>query len=221
MQSFKSIGILDTDSVISVDNWPSLIRQSLEKRLGTMIPQDSASILSALSDIVPPSDLPALIEALDFLSLLPSSSSRPSLPTHKFPQLPIHHFTTLLARKLRYESHERDLVVLSHEIVTESASSPSTTEVHTSSLVTYGTSKASAMSLCVGLPVAFAALRVLDGGVDMTGVAGPTEESVYGAVLKGLEEVGLGMKESMKKGTGMEGVLRDGLLTTSDRTLRW
>lgn len=71
------------------------------------------------------------------------------------------------------------------------------------------------MSRCVGLPVAFAALQVLDGGVSMRGVAGPTDESVYGAVLRGLEEVGLGMKESVTIGSGMEGVLRDGLLNST------
>jgi alpha-aminoadipic semialdehyde synthase len=188
-----------------------------------MIQRDLASILSAISDIIPSSDLPALIEALDFLSLLPSSSSLPSTPPiPKTPQLPIDLFTILLAHKLRYEPHERDLVILSHEIVTESLTSPSTTEVHTSSLVSYGTSRASAMSRCVGLPVAFAALQVLNGGVDVRGVAGPTDESVYGAVLRGLEEVGLGMKESVKTGAGMEGGLRDGLSTTStgNRTLR-
>ena len=124
---------------------------------------------------------------------------------------PIDLFTILLAHKLKYEPHERDLVVLSHEIVTQSPLDPRIEEVHTSSLVTYGTSSASAMSRTVGLPVAFAALEILDGKVQVRGVQGPTDKSIYQSVLKGLEEVGLGMKERVRKGTGMEHILAKGL----------
>jgi alpha-aminoadipic semialdehyde synthase len=127
------------------------------------------------------------------------------------PTTPIELFTTLLAHKLRYEPHERDMVVLHHELVAKSAEADAVEEIHTSSLIVYGTEAGSAMSRCVGLPVAFATLQVLDGHVRARGVVGPTDKSVYGSVLRGLEEVGLGMTERVRHGMGMEGILVAGL----------
>jgi len=65
----------------------------------------------------------------------------------------------------------------------------------------------------VGLPVAFAALRVLDGEVLVRGVHGPEDRTIYRSVLRGLEEVGLGMKETVRKGRGMEETLTSGLIS--------
>jgi len=129
------------------------------------------------------------------------------------PTPPIDLFTIILARKLKYEPKERDIVILSHEIVAKSPSNPEAEEIHTSSLITYGTPTASAMARCVGLPVAFAALQVLDGEVSVRGVHGPTDKAVYGSVLRGLEEVGLGMKENIRRGRGMEDTLTAGLIS--------
>lgn len=212
MHWFKCIGLLETTSSIELSDWTSLARISMELKLDSRIPGDEKSFLSAMSSIVPSSQVDDVVSALRWLSLMlsrPSSASLPPLP--KRPMAPIDLFTILLAHKLKYEPHERDLVVLSHEIVTQSPLDPRIEEVHTSSLVTYGTSSASAMSRTVGLPVAFAALEILDGKVQVRGVQGPTDKSVYQSVLKGLEEVGLGMKERVRKGTGMEHILAKGL----------
>jgi len=105
------------------------------------------------------------------------------------------------------------MVVLSHEFVAQPLSSPTgaSTEVHTSQLIAYGNSEVSAMARCVGLPVAFAALEVLRGGIHVRGVHGPTDRTLYGAVLDGLQGAGLEMKESVRKGPGMEKVLAEGL----------
>jgi len=139
-------------------------------------------------------------------------NSLPPIPPK--PMAPIDLFAALLAHKLRYESSERDLVVLHHEVVarqtpTTQVRTPAE-ETYTSSLVSYGTPKASAMSRCVGLPVAFAALQVLDGGVNTRGVHGPTDRSVYEGVLDRLESVQLGMTESFRRGPGsVEAALRN------------
>jgi alpha-aminoadipic semialdehyde synthase len=208
MHAFKCIGLLSEAHKVTIDGWASLARVALEARLGSSIKADSASFVSALSDVVPPHQLDDVLKAWTWLSTPPSLPPAPPLPAA---HPPIDLFATLLAHKLRYRPHERDLVVLAHEIVVQRPASgsapPPVEEVYTASLVAYGTPTASAMSRCVGLPVAFAALRVLDGAVPVRGVAGPTDQSIYKYVLEELVRVGLGMKESVRKGEGMERVL--------------
>ena len=62
--------------------------------------------------------------------------------------------------------------------------------------------------------MAFTTLAVLDGKVVGRGVQGPTEETLYRAVLDGLKGVGLEMKESVRRGFGMEATLSAGLCST-------
>lgn len=200
MDVFKSIGLLDTETPFAIEDWPSLIRITLKRKLGIDIgSNDLVSVLSAVKDVIPPTtDIYQLQTALEYLSLVPSPSPAP--PVLKLSASPIDHFANLLAQKLRYEPHERDLVILNHEIIAQDASGQE--EVHSSSLITYGGSEASAMARCVGLPVAFAALEVLDGRVSARGVCGPAvEESLWKGVLDGLREVGLGMKETVRRKT--------------------
>jgi alpha-aminoadipic semialdehyde synthase len=116
----------------------------------------------------------------------------------------LNFFALLLAHKLRYEPHERDMVFLSHELISRPRSTDPSTEgreeIHTSSLTVRGTPEHSAMALTVGLPVAFAALRILDGEVCVRGVVGPTADvGLYKSILRDLETVGLGMRESVVK----------------------
>ncbi|KIJ19435.1 hypothetical protein PAXINDRAFT_68974 [Paxillus involutus ATCC 200175] len=224
VHSFKVMGLLDADpsSHVLPRSWSDLARLALEKKIHQRIPDDSRSLRSALSAVVPDHRRDDTLKALEWFGLTaPSnhaSQSLPPLPTK--PLAPIDLLTAILAHKLKYNPGERDLVVLSHEIVAQPSSIPGEAppelmEVHTSSLVAYGTSSASAMSRCVGLPVAFAALAVLDGKVVGRGVQGPTEEILYQVVLDGLEEAGLAMKEGVRKGCGMEARLREGLRTTN------
>ncbi|KIK57327.1 hypothetical protein GYMLUDRAFT_246977 [Collybiopsis luxurians FD-317 M1] len=139
----------------------------------------------------------------------------PPLPTS--PTAPLDLFALLLAHKLRYAPGERDMVVMVHEITTSTASPDVTKdeeeEIHTSSLVIYGDNSSgqyeSAMARSVGVPVAVAALAVLDGAVApvspqavnvmIRGVHGPGHESIRERVLEGMEEAGIGMRESMRR----------------------
>ncbi|KAH0835691.1 Saccharopine dehydrogenase-domain-containing protein [Lanmaoa asiatica] len=232
VHSFKFMGLLDADpsSHILPRSWPDLARLALAKKMGEEVPGDPSSVASALSNVVPDQrHRERTLEALQWFGLAPSSplsaptNDLPPLPTK--PVAPIDLLTRVLAYKLKYNPGERDLVVLSHEIVARPASiigpvvgeAPSPdceTEVYTSSLVSYGTTSASAMSRCVGLPVAFATLAVLDGKVVGRGVRGPTEERLYRAVLDGLKGVGLEMEEGVRRGSGMEKRLSDGLRGT-------
>lgn len=207
MDIFKSIGLLDAEDPFTIDDWPSLIRTTLKRKLGADV--GFSDLLAAAKDVIPATtDTYQLQMALDYLSLIPSLSPAP--PVLKSSAAPIDHFANLLTQKLRYEPHERDLVVLNHEIIAQDVSGRE--EVYSSSLITYGGSEASAMARCVGLPIAFAALKVLDGYVSARGVCGPAvEETLWKGVLDGLEEVGLGMKETVRPKTSTSVTVEDTL----------
>ena len=199
MYGFRAIGLLDNNTPISVRDWSELVPKSLEVRLGRSLPSDEPSTVSAIRDVLPGGSTEDLNDALRWFSLLPSSrlqktSALPPVPGQQ--TTPLDAFAFLLADRLRYSPGERDMVVLSHELVA-SVPGSSQNEVHTSSLIAVGDSKASAMARCVGLPVAIAALHVLDGGVKLRGVHGPTDRQVYEHMLPRLEEAGLGMRESV------------------------
>jgi alpha-aminoadipic semialdehyde synthase len=176
VQSFKQIGLLNTQSIGgSVTSWADLVPQALATKGITVRPNDHASVQAALSDLVPSARTEALVDALRWLGLLSSSVASDLPPISNTSAAPIDHLATVLTHKLRYGPDERDLVVLSHEIIArpKGAALGTEEEVYTSQLVTYGTSTASAMSRTVGLPVAFAALQILDGKVSVRGVQGP------------------------------------------------
>ncbi|OJA21128.1 hypothetical protein AZE42_04358 [Rhizopogon vesiculosus] len=209
MHAFKVIGLLNTEPSIQPRGWSDLARMSLEKRIGERIGNDRRSFSSALSTVMTAERAGSALRALDWLGLAPENdqSTLPSIPPKL--QAPIELFTSVLAHKLKYNPEERDMVVLSHEVVAQPTGAAM--EVHTSKLIAYGNSEASAMARCVGLPVAFAALEILRGGIHVRGVHGPTDRTLYDAVLDGLQEAGLEMKESVSKGQGMERVLAEGL----------
>ena len=219
MHSFGAIGLLESSKTIHLDHWSSLTRLALEQKLGISIPNDDLpTLFSALSSVLPSSRVPALLEALNWLHLIPSaptSAGGSSVPVPKQALPPADALALHLAHALRYAPRERDLVLLHHEVV---ARDPwgGAERVYTSSLSAYGDARASAMARTVGLPVAFAALRVLDGSVRATGVCGPTaDEAVWRGVLEGLEGRGLGFKESVRSGPSMEGVLSADLQRTT------
>jgi alpha-aminoadipic semialdehyde synthase len=225
MHSFSDIGLLESSKTIVLDRWSSLIRLSLEQKLGQSIPKDDLpSFKSALASVLPADRIQTLLEALDWLHLIPatyassaSASASSSVPTtppvprQTTPITPVDALALYLAHTLRYAPDERDLVLLHHEIVARDPRSGAE-QVHTSTLTVYGDARASAMARTVGLPVAFAAQRVLDGAVRATGVCGPTaDEAVWKGVLEGLESRGLGIRENVKSGPSMESILAAGL----------
>jgi alpha-aminoadipic semialdehyde synthase len=98
-------------------------------RLGRNVKDDPASINSATQDVVHPSEIGPLFQALEWL--LADSPIRKPPPIPSQPTAPIELFTTLLAHKLRYEPHERDMVVLHHEQVAKSAEADAVEDMYT------------------------------------------------------------------------------------------
>ncbi|KAG8740070.1 hypothetical protein FRC10_004790 [Ceratobasidium sp. 414] len=215
LYAFRQLGLLqngDQDKIM-IDSWHELVARAASKAIKDEI--KATDIKEVVPQLVAPERAETVIPALQWIGAMPNGSTNaygsglPAVP--RGPVTPLDALATLLSHKLRYEPHERDLVLLSHEVITAPISSPTsdptTTEIYTSTLAVYGSSsRGSAMSRTVGLPLAFAALCVLDGGVRARGVAGPFGEEVYRPVLRGLEEVGLGMRET--RVVGGEGMAR-------------
>ncbi|KAF8903416.1 Saccharopine dehydrogenase-domain-containing protein [Mucidula mucida] len=103
----------------------------------------------------------------------------------------LDYLAGVLARdpEFQYGKSERDMVLLVHRIETEDG------EVHTAQLYVTGDERYSAMAKTVGLPVALAALLVLDGRVAIRGVIGPGDESMRVPILRELEANGIEMVE--------------------------
>jgi len=214
MYAFRQIGLLDTDQWITLRSWSTLAQQALAAKLQTSV-EDDASFRAAAASLVPAETLPQMLKALAWLSgtaIEPDATKLPPIPST--PEHPIDLLASLLATRLSYAPHERDLVVLHHEVISSSpGSGGKRDEIHTSSLEVYGDAQHSAMARCVGLPVAFAALYVLDSGHEHAkGVHGPVAPHLYAHILKKLEGAGLRMKHTVTpyvEGKGVEARLRN------------
>ncbi|KAJ7254348.1 Saccharopine dehydrogenase-domain-containing protein [Mycena haematopus] len=229
MESFRAIGFLNLNTTIRLQTWSSFLVQSLALQAPTPI-EDRLDVMKVLKQAISdPEDIEDLHDALEWLSLVPSNagtrapSPMPPLPAESM--APLDVFAYLLSFKLRYAPHERDMVVLAHEVIARAPGSNRPEEVHHATLIAYGTNKATAMACTVGMPVAIAALNVLDGKVAIRGVTGPTDASVYKPVLWRMEEAGLGMKEVLHTGRSIEGSLVPGVRvadeTESEEPLEW
>ena len=205
MHSFKAIGLLDTERQVQLEHWLDLPREVIGAKLGAPIPNDAASLASALLNLIPETETAELLDALSWLGLLPETTNSLTIAVPTKPAAAIDLFTAVLAHQLRYYPGERDLVVLQHEIVARPVAVAGhmpveEEEVHTSSLVAYGDARASAMARTVGMPLAFAVRAVLAGDIRTRGVCGPgAEKAIWGRVLGGLEEAGLGMREAVSR----------------------
>ena len=203
------------------DSWPDLARQSLGLRLGVAIP-DELSFKSALADVLNPESYHSTLDTLSQLGLVDTEVKADSIPgLPKEPLSPLVLLAQLLSQKLQYKSHEKDLVILHHEVITraDTCLERSTEELHTSTLEVYGDDKASAMSRCVGLPVAFAALKLLQGDVVLKGVHGPTDPAICYYILDSLETAGIHIKrKSMSSSTAssIERHLRDNWIPSNE-----
>ena len=102
----------------------------------------------------------------------------------------------LLETKLAMAEHDKDMIVMLHEIEFENTHG----DKHTieSSLVVKGEdSLRTAMAKTVGLPLGIAAKLILDGTIKMNGVRIPISKGVYEPVLNELENFGVCFSEKI------------------------
>jgi len=215
MQSFKDFGLLDDHEEVTIESWNSLLPRTLSARVKASdvsdVHTDNRSLERFMREVLLGGQSSNILEetafrdalgALEWLGLWSTIGSATDVMAGVAvplgPHTPLEFFAMVLAHRLRYAATERDMVVLSHEVIVRGLDEAHQEEVHRSSLVAYGDGSGSAMARTVGLPVAFAALDILDGKVKVRGVTGPNEREVYEAVLGRLDRAGLGMIESVE-----------------------
>jgi saccharopine dehydrogenase-like NADP-dependent oxidoreductase len=94
-----------------------------------------------------------------------------------------------LEKKLALQPHDKDMIVMLHEIESTTAGRQSTVR---STLVVKGEdSLHTAMAKTVGLPLGIAARLILNGRLTLKGLHIPTSKEIYEPVLKELEEYGV------------------------------
>ena len=105
----------------------------------------------------------------------------------------IDHLSGLMQQKMRYEPHQRDMIVMRHELVAEYAQR---TERITSTMVELGIPGGdSSMARTVSLPAAIGVCLVLEGELTDTGVVIPILPQVYEPILQELKELGIALQE--------------------------
>lgn len=104
----------------------------------------------------------------------------------------------LLQEKLVMKPHDRDMIVMVHEVDYEVNSKK---ERLTSTLIVKGTdSLHTAMSKTVGTPLAILATLILEGKINLTGLHIPVIPEIYIPVLERLAEEGIAFTEIKKAG---------------------
>lgn len=91
----------------------------------------------------------------------------------------IEGFSYLLNETLKYAKGERDMIFLHHTITTNARKIKV-------SLCVFGDERFSAMARTVGIPVAVAALKMLEKEITGRGVKAPLEKEIYDSLLKNL-----------------------------------
>ncbi|BEI93733.1 uncharacterized protein CcaverHIS019_0601920 [Cutaneotrichosporon cavernicola] len=196
MDRFRALGLLGTEKIEVAGSWPGFLAASMTLALGREVKEED--LLAVVEETTSADE--ELLEALQYFSLLPSKAATgapapPALP--KMPQAPIDTFAALLSKKLAYANDEHDAVLLHHafKVVPAGSSDWVGEQTVTASLLCTGDERASAMSTTVGCTLAFAALRVADGLVQVRGVTGPYTKDVWAGVLDELEHIGVKVKE--------------------------
>ena len=99
----------------------------------------------------------------------------------------------ILSDKWTLEANDKDMIVMHHKFGFENQSGKHQIE---SSMVINGDDQTyTAMAKTVGLPVAMATVRILNGEINTPGVQLPITKEVYEPILKELEEYGITFSE--------------------------
>ncbi|KAF9282943.1 hypothetical protein BGZ68_005645 [Mortierella alpina] len=210
MYSFNRLGLLNAEpSQQGFNTWTEFMDSLLFSKGST---HDNQSRTAAIADRL---DLPKnhpsvgkVVDALQWLSLMPSSNNQGAAFTAKDSTTTLDSFCNLLMNKLKYNPLERDMVILHHEFGVQLKDGSEQTR--TSTLASYGSFETyTAMAKTVGLPAAMATEMLLKGEIPEKGVLAPTMPHVYNTILEKLDREGVSVLEQIVQ-KGMRPMLKWG-----------
>ena len=106
---------------------------------------------------------------------------------------PAQMLQKILSDKWTLSKDDKDMIIMHHIFGYELDGKKQQIE---SSMVAYGENQTyTAMAKTVGLPVAIAALKILNGEIKTPGVQRPISKEIYKPILKELESFGVTFKE--------------------------
>ena len=184
LRAMGQLGLLDATERIDlagVTIWAKLLA-------GLMGAADTAGLREKVAAYLwLPSD-DDVLERLDWLGIL----DHDELPGG---DSVIDHLSGLMQQKMRYEPHQRDMIVMRHEFV---ADYDQHAERITSTMVDLGVPGGdSSMARTVSLPLAIGARMILEGELTDTGVVIPIQPDVYEPILSELAELGIALQEEV------------------------
>jgi saccharopine dehydrogenase-like NADP-dependent oxidoreductase len=103
-------------------------------------------------------------------------------------------FCELLIEKLKYNTGERDMIILRHKFTIENKDK--TKDLITSTLIDYGIPNGdSSMARTVSLPLAIAVRMMCEGKIILTGIQIPVKKEIYSNILRELETLNIKIEE--------------------------
>ncbi|KAF9419700.1 hypothetical protein BGZ94_009331 [Podila epigama] len=201
MHSFNRLGLLNAENRSqNFGTWTQFMDSLLFGEGSVSSSHNNASRRAAIADRL---DLPKdhasvgkVVDALQWLSLMPSATTEGGAFTAKNSTTNLDSFCSLLMNKLKYNPLERDMVILHHEFGVQLKNGDEQTR--TSTLVSYGTFETyTAMAKTVGLPAAMATEMLLKGEIPEKGVLAPTMPHVYNTILEKLNREGVSVLEQI------------------------
>ena len=179
MQAAVEIGLLG--ETIEIHAKPEAWCQLIQRLLGPSSDKDiRSSLRKRLGEDLFSRSLPGFME-LGLLDCDPISQSAGSV---------LEALAFRMQERLQFKENERDMIVLRHRFKAEYPDG--TQENITSTLTDFGKPGGhSAMARTVGLPLAIAAKRILQGKCKLTGLQIPTKKELYKPILQELSTFGI------------------------------
>jgi saccharopine dehydrogenase (NADP+, L-glutamate forming)/spermidine synthase len=185
-RTLKKIGDLGLLDETGVKDWAGRTYRDFMSILAQVPPgEDVKGAVAARLGLEPDSNIIARLEWLGLFTTEP-------LPIARGSALDI--LAARMIERLKYETGERDMVILQHEFLTESREGR--LGKITSRLIDFGIPGGdSSMSRTVGLPAAIGARLITEGRIRETGVRVPVSPDIYSPILDELAALGLRFEE--------------------------
>lgn len=111
------------------------------------------------------------------------------------PSTPAQILQKILEKKLSLKPGDKDMIVMWHKVVSKEKGYDHEREFHSSMIVIGDDEPRTAMAKTVGLPVAIAAKRLLNGDIVRKGIHAPVYPDLYNPILDELAEYGIQFTE--------------------------